>query len=109
MHKIGLVLFDKKGHKVLDAYPDGVDAYTYHPDFGDDVSVLFSPQHTSQVTRYGAPFDWLVELLQKKTGGEALDMIWFPPRKECKQEITRLLEAGLINARTVLRKGSKIL
>jgi hypothetical protein len=105
MTKIGLVLFDNKGDKALDAYPDGVEFYTYHQDFGDEVSVLFSPQHTSQVVRYGPPFDWLVELLQKKTEGEGLAVVWLPPRKNSEQELAQLVEAGLISHRTVIRKG----
>lgn len=109
MTKLGLVLFDKLGHKALDAYPDDVEFYTYHPDFGDEVSVLFSPQHTSQVVRYGPPFDWLVELLQKKANGKGLEVIWLPPRKNCKQELARLIGAGLIGPQTVLRKGMKTL
>lgn len=109
MSKIGLVLFDNKGTKALEAYPDGIEFFTYHPSFGDDVGVLFSPQCTSQVIRYGPPFEWLVELLNKRGDYEELAVLWLPPRKNCDKELAQLMNAGLIGARTVLRKGSKIL
>lgn len=109
MTKIGLILFEKKGHKALAMYPDDVDFYATHPDMSTDMSVLFSPQHSSTVVRYGPEFEWLVELLEGKVGEDGLDILILPPRKNCDVALSLLHHAGLIGRDTVIHKGNKLL
>ncbi len=103
--KIGLVLFDKSGLKALDRCPADTRVYVYHPSFGEDDSVLFTPQHEGIVIRRGPPFDWLVEHLQGKVGDDALDFVRMPQRKNVAAELLELREAGLIGPHTRIEKG----